>query len=257
MRITLLGTCSGTEAMPGRRHTALMLEAGGRLYQFDAGDSCAYTAHLLGFDVTKITALFITHPHIDHVGGLPYLMFTLDKMLWRKGIALEKPIDVYAPSDNALRAAALLTYTREAQTQAYAAYRPVSDGLVFDDGVIRVTARHNTHLKENCAPWHSYSYLVEGEGARVVISGDIGHISELDDWSGCHLMLLESRHHKPWESAAHLAALPKWPETLVFYHHGRDMLADPQGVTARAALAYPGRVICGEDGMAITVGGEA
>ena len=47
-----------------------LLEADGGLYWFDAGEACSYTAHLMGLDLLTLRALFISHPHADHIGGM-------------------------------------------------------------------------------------------------------------------------------------------------------------------------------------------
>ena len=38
MNIRILGSCSGTEPMPERRHTSFTLERADALYWFDAGE---------------------------------------------------------------------------------------------------------------------------------------------------------------------------------------------------------------------------
>ena len=68
-RIHFLGTCSGTEPMPGMHHCSWVLEVGEYYYWFDGGESCAYTAHTSGMDVMRTRALFVSHPHLDHIGN--------------------------------------------------------------------------------------------------------------------------------------------------------------------------------------------
>lgn len=69
MKLHFLGTCSGTEPMPDRKHTSFAIETGDRLYWFDAGEGCSYTAHLMGLDLLSLCKVVISHPHMDHVGG--------------------------------------------------------------------------------------------------------------------------------------------------------------------------------------------
>ena len=71
MEIFVLGSCSGTEPQAGRHHTSWVLRYRNELYWFDAGENCSYTAHLAGLDLLTSRAVFISHPHIDHIGGFP------------------------------------------------------------------------------------------------------------------------------------------------------------------------------------------
>ncbi|MHC4715577.1 MAG: MBL fold metallo-hydrolase, partial [Planctomycetota bacterium] len=70
MELTFLGTCSGTEPIEGYRHVSFTLATAGGVYFFDAGGSCAYTAHVMGIDLLAVRAVFISHTHLDHIGGL-------------------------------------------------------------------------------------------------------------------------------------------------------------------------------------------
>ncbi len=64
MRLHIFGTCGGSEPMPGRHHVSFAVEHRDRLYWFDAGESCSYTAHLMcGVDLMRIRAVFISHTH--------------------------------------------------------------------------------------------------------------------------------------------------------------------------------------------------
>ena len=64
MHLTFLGTCAGTEPMPDRKHTSFAIEYNGKVYWFDAGAGCSYTAHLLGIDLLSVRAIFISHTHM-------------------------------------------------------------------------------------------------------------------------------------------------------------------------------------------------
>jgi len=72
-RFKILGSCSGTEPMIDRHHTSIVLEENGRNYFFDAGENAVHTAHTQGIDLTRTRAIFISHSHYDHIGGLTEL----------------------------------------------------------------------------------------------------------------------------------------------------------------------------------------
>ena len=101
------------------------------------------------------------------------------------------------------------------------------DGVVYEDENIRVTALHNTHLKENAETgWHSYSFLIEAEGKRIVYSGDVGFPEELDEYiaKGCDALIMETGHHKVSGFCSY--AKEKNVKRLYFTHHGREILQD-------------------------------
>ena len=77
MKIHFLGTCAGTEPIPGRQHMSFVIESNGALYWFDAGEGCSRTAYLNGLDLMGVKAVFISHPHMDHTGGLANLIWTI------------------------------------------------------------------------------------------------------------------------------------------------------------------------------------
>ena len=78
--LKILGSCSGTEPMPERHHTSIVLTVNDRNYFFDAGENCSYSSHLSGVDLTKTRAVFISHTHFDHIGGLMGLFWVIRKV---------------------------------------------------------------------------------------------------------------------------------------------------------------------------------
>ena len=258
MKIHILGTCSGTEPMPGRHHTAWILETNDRLYQFDAGENCAWTAHTTGIDVTALRALFISHPHFDHTAGLPHLLWTRLKLHhYHKIPLLEEALPVFTPEpEQWAHLSELMVWLRSQKDPVFKAERVV-DGPVFDDGAIRVEVCHNRHLKttEN-GVWRSFSYSIAAEGKRIVYSGDLKEASELDGWfaAGSDLVLMESGHHHPWEAAAHIREVAgSGVRKLVFIHHGRDYLDRPEETAELTRQAWGEPVVFADDAMTFEI----
>ena len=73
MKVTIVG-CADAWGSGGRFHTCFRLDAAGRSVLVDCGASALVGWHRLGFDVNDIDAVFLTHLHGDHFGGLPFLL---------------------------------------------------------------------------------------------------------------------------------------------------------------------------------------
>ena len=209
MKITFLGTCSGTEPMPNRHHSSVVFEINGTYYWFDAGENCSYKAYTSGFDLSRIRAVFISHMHIDHIGGLANLLFNICKLynVTKKPHINNNSYDIFVPSLEKLQFIKEISGVFNTPNNTDSRYskgismieHEIKDGVVFDDENIRVTAIHNTHLKETGENgWHAYSFLIEAEGKRIVFSGDVGYPEELDPLMDekCDLLIMETGHHK-------------------------------------------------------------
>lgn len=264
MKLTFLGTAAGTEPIAGHHHTAFALEYGNQLYWFDAGEACGYNAHLHGLDLLKIRAIFISHPHMDHVGGLANLFWYMTKLtglikpappaeLTERTVHLRVPdIGVWEAVDLLLSTAAKGRRNDRYQIDA----QRYHDGLVYEDEHLRVTAMHNLHAgePEPGEPWRSFSLRIENGRHTVVFSGDVRHVSELEPLlDGCDLLLMETGHHKVENVCTYLRDRDGSIGRLGFVHHGRAILTDPDAELRKAQDILGPEVFLAQEGKSVTL----
>lgn len=68
-----LGT-SGMMPLPGRFLTSVLVRRDGDLFLFDSGEGTQVSMKILNLKWKKISAIFISHMHADHVTGLPGIL---------------------------------------------------------------------------------------------------------------------------------------------------------------------------------------
>lgn len=254
--IDILGSCAGTEPMPDRMHTSWTLSVDDRLYFFDAGEGCSWTAHLGGLDLLQTRAIFISHVHHDHVAGLAGLMANIHGVAWIKKMPLATDeLKLYIPEHEVWDIVyKFLQYTTDGYHAAYTitAEEPLP-GCFYDDGFIKVSAFETRHMKKTeDGRCRSFAYRIETGGKVIVFSGDIRELEELTPaiGAGCDILLCETGHHsvKAVCDFAECAEVKK----LVFVHNGREILyGKPSVKEAIEACGIP--AIISEDGMRIKV----
>ncbi len=250
MRIIFFGTCSGTEPKQGFRHVSFAVIHNGKTFFFDAGEGSSYTAHLLGVDLLSTEAVFISHCHMDHIGGLPNLLWNIRKL---DGISKTDPspmsgksIKLFIPNKDSLEGVLKILGGTEGGFRKHFSLEADSprDGQIFDSGDFIVTALHNTHLeRDESGRWMSFSYRIEAGDGSLVYSGDVRHVSELDPLlSSCSLLLMETGHHSVEEVCSYVKENCPGVEKLGFIHHGRAILSSPEAELEKAKSILGERV---------------
>ena len=257
MKITVLGSCSGTEPYPHRHQTSVAVETGGKLFFMDAGENCGYASYLLGIDQTRTEAVFITHAHMDHVGGLPHLLWNFRKLCTLSKENREafrgRSLQIHLPDLSVYAGVRAMLLASEGHYKTVFRLEPhlLRDGTAYRKDGITWTAFHNLHLGTPAPgdPWLSYSLLLEAEGKKVLFSGDFRDFSELlPHLAGADLVFLETGHHRAAALCQELQDSGIEVGKVVFYHHGVEILHDFSGELAAAQAVLGNQVAFSDDG---------
>ena len=193
MKIIVAGASHGVPEK-NRACTSIFILSGENTYIIDAGADIS--SLLCNYDIPHKTVkgVFITHPHTDHFDGIiPFC----DQLMWYHGYDECVP-KFHVPVERLITAVKtwceiMQGHDTRRESLDFVVY---GDGVIYDDGVLKVTAIPNHHNAEN-----SHSFFVECEGKKIFFTGDIGYgFEELPDLLGdkhYDIVFCEGAHHNP------------------------------------------------------------
>lgn len=174
MKFTFLGSSHGVPAKD-RYCSSIMIEVGGSVYVIDTG--APLIDCLLRHDKRpeEVKAIFFTHAHGDHVNGLlPFV----DLVHW---YYKEAGADIYLTEERMLEGiAAYLKALHGGYDKERIRFSVVPSDFVYDDGKLKVTYIPTKHIAGGERP--SYAMLLEADGKRVVVTGDLSQGLKLADF---------------------------------------------------------------------------
>ena len=190
MKLTLLGT-GGPRPDPSRHGAATVLQIEDQYLLFDAGRGVVLQLVRAGIPLERVSPIFLTHHHYDHIGDLADVILTS----WLQG--RQQPLPLFGPPGTTAIVAALLgqIYDKDIAFRSTGAlaldWVPVAStdvlrGLVYDGGHWRVYADVVLHGHGLDFPsafthrWVCLGYRVEAQEKVVTISGDCVACAGLD-----------------------------------------------------------------------------
>jgi len=200
--LTIFGSAAGYPTKRRPHTTAIGLWRGEELYLFDTGAGIAHQFAVLDIDADALQAIFLTHTHADHVGGLAPLIQSIQLNKRTKML----PLYVPDRSLDGLRDYLHFVYLYP-QAEFDLELHPVAEGFSYEADGIMVEAVPSHHLEPGeerrrrnraRAESQAFSYRISADGKRIYISGDIDSPQEAaKHGAGCDLAVVEIAHFEP------------------------------------------------------------
>ena len=251
--LVILGS-GGAFATATRSNPSVALLHRSSTYLFDCGEPVAASLYRHGISVTSVRSIFVSHLHMDHLGGLPQLINAIRLMSrnvdpsrgaglpWSMHVKspwhlrnLRFPmladgitVDTTLPTEIRLHLpASAITPFQEflaacmlgpERLRFKLAWPPIRLGEIHAEPGLKVTATRATQLPQEC-----FSFLIELEGRRIIYSGDLGGLDDLRPIiAGTELLLLETSHLRPAAVASFLRETQPQQTVLVHVHPGME-----------------------------------
>lgn len=265
-RVVFLGT--GGALNPARYQASVLVECGDTRVLLDTGGGLGLVRRLLAVEVDPCTVghVFLSHRHLDHMGGLEPLLLTQSFSALRAGVT-PAAVSLYALPGSAaairatLAAADAAGERRLAGQLTWVTPMPGAPLTVAAGVSLALTAVDHLPVGGDAA-----GCVVECGGARVVYSGDTRPCETLTDAARAADLLIhevggldvraETLHavgHSTAGEAGRIAARAGVCALALFHAPASEWVA-PADLLAEARRHAPGvEVFLSEDGMAVGV----
>ncbi|MDB4866358.1 MAG: Ribonuclease tRNA processing enzyme [Cohnella sp.] len=257
--LLILGTSAGVPT-PNRHSFGMAVKQNGKLFLIDCGCPASMLLKKMGEDPRNIEAVFLTHWHPDHAGGLPMLIQDLQLTQRRRDLT------IYGPAGTTRKVEWLQNmfiippevYPFVLKTVEY------TEATLYEHGDLRIQFFKTGHLAQD--NWRkldekhgfqitpvAYGFVIAIEGIKIVVSGDVLTSEDLTHvLPGADLVIHEFGHIHPGKLAQfvreqHIANL-----LITHIHHEWDERAEE--LQRIVSGGHSGKVRIAHDMMRIKLG---
>ena len=187
-----LGTMGGPVASPDRSQPSNAIVQEGLVYLVDAGDGSVQQLARAGLRLRQVKAVFLSHLHADHTGGLSALLSLRNQTTLTERLAIYGPPGtrdlvngIVASMQPAARAGYGIPGQSWQSPAESVAVIELEDGGRAEVGAMIVTAAQNTHYdfapgSEEDRLYKSLSFRFDLPGRSIVYTGDTGPSSAVE-----------------------------------------------------------------------------
>jgi ribonuclease BN (tRNA processing enzyme) len=252
MKLTILG--SGTVAPNGERNSSgYFVEAAGARVMLDCGAGTLHALARYGVDWERITHLFISHFHVDHIGELASLFFAFRHAM--KSVRTE-PLTLIAPRG----IERVIHHLKEAFGEKLFTPKFSFDLIALEpDGTVRLNDECTLSVAKTPHTDESLAVKIENHEGSLCYTGDTGASQELARFfANADLLISECSFREPKEGVLHLSiqevarlASQARVKKLVVTHF--YFAVDEDELKGKLQNEYAGEVFIGRDGLSIEV----
>ncbi len=188
-----LGTHGGPVSNPQRSEPANAIVIGRDAYLVDVGDGTAEQLSKARLSVAQVKAVFISHLHFDHIGGLSALLGLRNQM------SVAGVLEIYGPRGTQALVDGLVAATVPSAEAGYGFQdKPFADpanmvhvvemvdGDIARVGPMQVTARQNSHYSfapgsEMDQRYQSLSFRFDTPERSIAYTGDTGPSTAVEE----------------------------------------------------------------------------